>query len=98
MVFHAADDGAGAHRLGEFARQPGVDAGLHAFFVAEYVVDEPFAVFDRQQPLFGGVVADADHHAVEEIQRLFDQRGVAACERVERPGEYGCPFHNCQRC
>ena len=42
--------------------------------------------------------ADADHYAVEEIQRLFDQRGVAACERVERPGEYGCPFHNCQRC
>ena len=37
-VPHAADDGAGAHRLGEFARQPGVDARLDALIAA--VMDE----------------------------------------------------------
>mgnify|MGYP002640271022 CR=1 FL=1 len=37
-VPHAADDGAGSCRLGEFARQPGVDARLDALIAA--VMDE----------------------------------------------------------
>lgn len=96
-VSDAADDGAGADLLGEFAGETGVDAGLDAGFVAEDVGDQPFAVFDGQQPAFGGIVADADDHAVEEVQGLVDQCFVSAGEGVERPREYRDSFHIGQR-
>jgi PHD/YefM family antitoxin component YafN of YafNO toxin-antitoxin module len=79
------------------ANQPGVDARLDALIAAVDVVDEPLAVLDRQQPLLGGVVADADDHAVEQVQRFVDQSRMAAREGVERPGEDCSAFHIGQR-
>ena len=84
----------GARRVKQELRQKGIDDALIA---AVDVVDEPLAVLDRQQPLLGGVVADADDHAVEQVQRFVDQSRMAAREGVERPGEDCSAFHIGQR-
>ena len=96
-VPHAADNGAGSHLLGEFAREPRVNPGFDTRIPGIEVVDQPFAVGDGQQTLFRGVVADADDYAVEEVEGLVDQCRMAAGERVERPGENSRPFHIGQR-
>ena len=71
--------------------------GFDARIAGVEVVDQPLAVGGGQQPRFRGVVADADDHAVEEIERFVYQRGMAAGERVERSGEDCSPFHIGQR-
>ena len=96
-VPHAADDRHGPRLLGEFAREARVDVHLDARIVAIDVDDEALAALDRQQPLLERVVADADHHAIEEFERLLDDGGMAAREGVERPGEDCSAFHRLQR-
>ncbi len=93
----APDDGAGARLFGKFAGQSGIDAGFDAVVAGIDVLDELLTVFDGQQARFRVVVADADDHPVEKVQRLVDQCGMASGEGVERPGEYGSSFHIRQR-
>ena len=91
-VAHAPDDGRRTDLLGEVARHAAVDHRFDARVAGIVVVDEPLAVLDAQQALFRHVAADADDDFVEEVQRLLDDRFVAAREGIERSRENGC-FH-----
>jgi hypothetical protein len=84
--------GVDAEHVAEVARHAAVDHRFDARVAGIVVVDEPLAVLDAQQALFRHVAADADDDFVEEVQRLLDDRFVAAREGIERSRENGC-FH-----
>ncbi len=64
-VAHAAHYGRGPFQAGQFAREGIVGHALHPIVVGVKVVDEPFAVVEREQRLLAAVVADGHCHSVE---------------------------------
>ena len=70
---------------------------IASYGLAVLTEDSIPASFHGEHPLLEGVVADADDDPVEEVERLVDQRRMAAREGVERPREDGCAFHYGQR-